>query len=147
MARHKSSPFWSVLLSSKFFSHVAGRFAGWGFLAHPPSHLSDAAGMRALHGLNWKHLETHDSSGNQEVRQLPLGQGLGGQRIELHPHYPLVSMKRFLEWIKRFMRWNEKLKPSYMGSTKIPGNLAMSLEIVHTNKGKTECWACWGPGS
>ena len=40
------------------------------------------------------------------------------------------------------MHWNEKLKPSYMGSTKIPGNLAISLEIVHTNKEKTEFWAC-----
>ena len=65
--------------------------------------------MCTLHGLNWKHPETHNSSGNQDVRQLPLGQGLGGQRIELHPHYPLV-------WMKRFMSWNEKLKPPQLGS-------------------------------
>ena len=56
--------------------------------------------MCTLHGLNWKHPETHNSSGNQDVRQLPLGQGLGGQCIELHPHYPLV-------WMKRFMSWND----------------------------------------
>ena len=65
------------------------------------THLSDAARMCALHGLNWKYPETHNSSGNPDVRQLPLGQGLGGQRIELHPHYPLVYMKRFMSWKKR----------------------------------------------
>ena len=114
--------------------------------ARMQTHLCDAAGMCTLHGLNWKHPETHNSSGNQDVRQLPLGQGLGGQRIELHPHYPLVRMKRF-------MSWNEKLKPPQLGSTVMMWyvllltNLAISLEIGHTNKGKTELWACQRPGS
>ena len=53
--------------------------------------------------LNWKHPKTHNSLGNQDERQLPLGQGLGGQRIELHPHYPM-------EWIKgSWWEWNENL--------------------------------------
>ena len=104
MARHKSSAFWSVLLNFMFPVHSGKIFRVR--VAGPSlreTHLSDAAGMCALHGLNWKHAKTHNSSGNQDVRQLPLGQGLGGQRIELHPHYPLVRMKRF-------MSWNEKLK-------------------------------------
>ena len=86
-------------------------------------HLSDAAGMCTLHGLNWKHPETHNSSGNQDVRQLPLGQGLGGQRIELHPHYPMV-------WMKRLMSWNEKLKPLFNGQCR--------NDVV--------CFACREPG-
>ena len=96
-------------------------------------HLCDAAGMCTLHGLNWKHPETHNSSGNQDVRQLPLGQGLGGQRIELHPHYPLVRMKRF-------MSWNEKLKPPQLGSTVMMWyvllltNLAISLDCPHKQR-------------
>ena len=114
--------------------------------ARMQTHLCDAAGMCTLHGLNWKHPETHNSSGNQDVRQLPLCQGLGGQRIELHPHYPLVRMKRFTSW-------NEKLKPPQQGSTVMMWyvllltNLAFSLEIAHTNKGKTELCACQTPGS
>ena len=114
--------------------------------ARMQTHLCDAAGMYTLHGLNWKHPETHNSSGNQDVRQLPLGQGLGGQHIELHPHYPLVR-------IKRFMSWNEKLKPPQLGSTVMMWyvllltNLAFSLEIAHTNNGKTELCACQRPGS
>ena len=74
------------------------------------THLSNVAGMCALHGLNWKHPQTHNSSGNQDVRHLPLGQGLGGQRIELHPHYPLV-------WIKRFMSGNKPWNHPQMGTT------------------------------
>ena len=89
--------FWFVVLSSIFLVS-SGKICRVGIAGPSPweTHLSDAAGMGALHGLNWKHPETHNSSGNQDVRQLPLGQGLGCQRIELHPHYPLV-------WIKRFM--------------------------------------------
>ena len=90
-------PFWVLfLVHSRKICRVA--------VAGPSpqeTHLSVVAGMCALHGLNWKHPETHNSSGNPDVRQLPLGQGLGGQRIELHPHYPLVWMKRFMSWKKR----------------------------------------------
>ena len=99
------------------FLYIAGRFSGWG-VAGPSlweTHLSDAAGMCALHGLNWKHPETHNSLGNQDVTQLPLGQGLCGQHIKLHPYYPLVWMKGFLGRMKRFMSWNEKLKPPLNG--------------------------------
>ena len=116
MARHKSCRFWSVLLNSMFLVHSGKIFrVGVAGPSLRETHLSNAAGMCALHGLNWKHLETHNSSGNQDVRQLPLGQGLGGQRIKLHPYYPLVWMKGFLVKMKRFMSWNEKLKAPLNG--------------------------------
>ena len=55
--------------------------------------------------------------------------------------------------MKRFMSWNEKLKPPQLGSTVtmwyvlLPTILAITLEIARTNKGETELWACRGPGS
>ena len=73
MARHKSSPIWSVLLSSIFL--VRSRKICRVRVASPSpreTHLSDAAGMCVLHGLNWKHPETHNSSGNQDVRHYHL---------------------------------------------------------------------------
>ena len=40
---------------------------------------------------------------NHDAIRLPLSQGLGGQRIELHPHYPM-------EWIKSsWCEWKENL--------------------------------------
>ena len=116
MARHKLSPLGSIILNSMFLVH-SGKICRVGAAGSSlrETHLSDAAGMCALHGLNWKHPETHNSLGNQDVRQSPLGQGLGGQRIKLHPCYPLVWMKGFLVRMKRFMSWNEKLKPPLNG--------------------------------
>ena len=95
-------------------------------VAGPPlweTHLSDAAGMCALHGLNWKHPKTHNSSGNQDVRQLPLGQGLGGQRIELHPHYPMEWMKSsWCEWTENLWAgmksWNHHNNEVRLNSSK-----------------------------
>lgn len=69
MARHKLSPLGSVILNSMFLVH-SGKICRVG--AAGPSlretHLSDAAGVCALHGLNLKHPETSDSSVNQDVR-------------------------------------------------------------------------------
>ena len=116
MTRHKLSRFCSVLLNSMFPVHSGKIFmVGAAGSSLQETHLSDAAGMWVLHGLNCKRPKTHNSLGNQDVRQLPLGQGLCGQRIKLHPYYPLVWMKGFLVRMKRFMSWNEKLKPPLNG--------------------------------
>ena len=120
MARHKLSPLGSVILNSMFLVH-SGKICRVG--AAGPSlretHLSDAAGVCALHGLNLKHPETSDSSVNQDVRQSPLGQGLVFQHVKLHPYYPLVWMKGFLVRMNskdlwaRMKSWNHTL----IGST------------------------------
>jgi len=55
--------------------------------------------------------------------------------------------------MKRFMSWNERLKPPQLGSTVVMWYvlpltiLAITLEIAHTNKGETELWDSRGPGS